>query len=223
MLLTRTRLIDLDTNGVHMAQLSESLPHSALVAVYDSGDFVLLGLDLGEWGGGLRRIDRATGHVTTIDSRGEKLCGGPLNGDCDPVRGIAPEPGKPGCFVLTIGLEHMMSHGRLAELCGDHVRALYVKPYTIEVAPRTDAADADWDHSVAFYGLAESSAGLWAAGEDGLYRIGPGDAIAFSKLPRFDTVGGVRLSFAVPGLVLVSTDIDARVSRGGDALLLVSR
>jgi len=222
-LLTTSRLIDFDTNGVHIVQLSESLPHSALAAVYDVGDFVLLGLDLGEWGGGLRRIDRATGQVRRIDSRGKKPCDGPLNGDCDPVRGIVPEPGKPGCFVLTIGLEHMSSHGRLAELCGDHVRSLYVKPYTIEVAPRTDGANDDWDRSVAFYGLAEGSAGLWAAGEDGLYRIGPADAIAFSKLPRFDTLDGVQLSFAVPGLVLVSKNMDARVSLGGEALLLVSR
>ncbi|MEG8013016.1 hypothetical protein [Sphingomonas sp. 22R3R2A-7] len=42
-------------------------------------------------------------------------------------------------------------------------------------------------------------------------------------MPTFERIDGVHISFAVPGLVLVHTDIDAHVSLGGGAPLLVAR
>jgi hypothetical protein len=42
-------------------------------------------------------------------------------------------------------------------------------------------------------------------------------------MPPFEQIDGVNISFAVPGLALVRTDIDAQVSLGGGAPLLVAR
>jgi hypothetical protein len=58
-----------------------------------------------------------------------KLCGGPLNTDCDPVHAIVTEPWKPSCVVAAIGLIHIEPHGRLVEVCGDRVRRLLFRPY----------------------------------------------------------------------------------------------
>jgi hypothetical protein len=45
----------------------------------------------------------------------------------------------------------------------------------------------------------------------------------FAPLPRFDKVGGFNVSFAVPGLVVVRTDINARYSVSGSTPLIVAR
>ena len=47
-------------------------------------------LNAGEWGGGLQRIDVATGATSSVERRDSaELCAGPLNSDCDPNSNIA--------------------------------------------------------------------------------------------------------------------------------------
>ena len=71
--------------------------------------------------------------------------------------------------------------------------------------------------------LTAAADGLWVAGGDGLYTITAGRPITFKIMPPFERIDGVDISFAVPGLALVRTDIDAHVSLGGGAPLLVAR
>lgn len=222
-LLTSRRLIDRTDGGTREVRLSEHIYGGVITTVHDTGDALLYGVDVGEWGGGLHRIDRRTGRVDTIERRGKGLCEGPLNTACDPVNGIAPEPGKPGCLLVAAGLVHMMANGRLVEVCGAAIRSFYYKPYTLEVAPRIDLDGPEPNATVPFYGLAAADDAVWAVASDGLYRIGPDGRIDFRRMPKFENVGGIRLSFAIPDLVLVLTSINGRVSLGGAAPILVVR
>ena len=74
-----------------------------------------------------------------------------------------------------------------------------------------------------FYTLTRVAGELWVAGGDGLYAIAADRLITFRKMPPFEQIDGVYISFAVPRLALVRTDIDAHVSLGGGVPLLVAR
>jgi hypothetical protein len=77
--------------GARQAALRLSGPIQALVtaAVHVTPQAVFVGLNAGEWGGGLKRIDRRSGGVETIERNTTGgLCDGPLNTDCDPVQGL---------------------------------------------------------------------------------------------------------------------------------------
>lgn len=221
---TNKRMITLSGGAARSVTLSKSPARAVMATTFDTGDAVLLGLDAGEWGGGLHRIARTDGKVTTVSrTPGGDACGGPLSVACSPVNGIAREPGKPGCLVVAIGLVHMMPSGRLVEVCGDRVARLYFKPYTLERHWTYDPAATEPYETVPFYGLVEADGALWAVGLDGLYRIGADGGITFSKLPPFHDVGGASVSFALPHLVLVRTSINRRVSVSGAAPMLLAR
>ncbi|WP_140851048.1 hypothetical protein [Sphingomonas glacialis] len=77
--------------------------------------------------------------------------------------------------------------------------------------------------TVPFYTLAQAGGCLWVAGGDGLYVIAAARPITLRKMPPFKQIDGVDISFGMPGLAVVRTDIDAPVSLGGGAPLLVAR
>ena len=209
--LTQRHLAILEDGRQRYATLSKPLTGPIVrTATLDTGMTLLLGLDEGEWGGGLERIDTVSGAVSEVPS-----LGGPING-------VGPEPGRSGCLVATVGLVHFFPSGQLVEVCGDKIRRLYYKPYTMETSWPVDPPKLPFQ-TVPFYTLAQAAGGLWVAGSDGLYAITADRPITFRKMPPFEQIDGVDISFAVPGLALVRTDIDARVSLGGGAPLLVAR
>jgi len=125
-LLTSQRLIDVV--GAHTSEVNLSQEVTARVAatVHATSDHLFVGINNGEWGGGLRRIDRRTGQVTTVQPQTTKEpCDEPLDARCDPVNGIVASSWKPGCLVAAIGLVHFRPRGRLVEICGDTVQRLY--------------------------------------------------------------------------------------------------
>ncbi len=224
--LTARRLIQVGPGGQKAIALSQPFDRVGVMAtMHDTGDAMLVGLDAGEWGGGLRRIDRATGRVTLIENKasGDKWCKKPLDAACDPVNGIAAMPGKPDCFVLAIGLVHMSPQGRLLSLCGSKVAMIYYKPYTIERWAGYDPNVQPPFETVPFFGLTRTPDALWAVGTDGLYRMGDGGMVTFSKMPDFETIDGISVSFALPDLILVRTTINQRVSLSGAVPMLVPR
>jgi len=167
----------------------------------EDGASLLVGTNAGEWGGEVARIDLASGAVTRVEA---------AHG---PVQALAAVAGRPGCVVSAVGLAHLgMSSGSLEELCGAEVRTLLERPLTAEGAmPGT---------TVAFFGVAGVGDGLVAAGLDGLYRVRPGQAIR-EPYPQLVDVGGLRVSFAVPGIVLVETEVNSRAAVVGRVPMLV--
>jgi hypothetical protein len=223
-LVTNRRLIDVDGVSVRSVTLRQEtgLPlvnATALVA----GDTVWVGSNVGEWGGGLRRLSRSDGTVKIVEQNNSGvLCGGPLNTACDPVTGIVAAPWNPSCVVAAIGLVHMMAQGRIVEVCGERVRRLYFKPLDPQ-PPNNRLDEGEPGSTIAFFGLDRAGTTLWAIGIDGLYRFDGAAAPTFQPLPRFDNRGGYRVSFAVPGIVLVLTDVNQRRSVSGSVPIMAVR
>jgi hypothetical protein len=204
--LTTRRLIAIDGGAPHPIALSDPLAPRGVVSLHANARSVFVGVNHGEFGGGLQTVDRASGRVRRVEhnSTGE-LCGGPLNTDCDPVTGVAAAPGRPECVVAAIGLVHFRARGRLIEVCGDQVRQ--VSPESAE--------------SVAFFGLTSDGQTLWSAGTDGIYRIDRNGVHRAATMPTFAKVGPFDVSFALPGVALVLTLVNQRASVSGAAAMLV--
>ena len=225
--LTTNRLITIGKDGAaHAVNLSEKLyPVPGIVsATYSNADQFFVAINAGEWGGGLRRINRNTGKIVEVERNiSRALCGGPLNSSCDPVNGIAPEPWRPDCLAVAVGLVHMLTHGSVVEVCGDTIRPLYVKAYTSGMLAGLLKGRAPPSETVAFFGLTSRDETLWAAGTDGLYEIDRHGAATVTALPRFKSIGGIDVSFDNPQVVLVMTSANERHSVSGSVPMLVPR
>jgi hypothetical protein len=223
-LLTTGRLIDVSSRRSRVVPLSEKLRARGVATLHATRDHAFVGINAGEWGGGLRRVDRRSGSVSTIQ-RNETggLCGGPLNPACDPVNGIASTPWKPDCIVVAIGLVHFRPHGRLVEVCGERVQRLYYKPIGEDGTESTKGTGDEPFGTVAFFGLAHAGGALWAVGIDGLYRVDAGATVHSAPLPNFKTIGDIEVSFDLPHLIVVLTSVNQRRSISGSVPMLVPR
>ncbi len=222
--LTTRRFIDPGRAKKSDIFLSEKLDVGMVASVHVTPDQVFVGINAGEWGGGLRRIDRRSGRVKVIErNMSGSLCGGPLNTACDPVNGIASEPWKPECVAVAIGLVHFEPHGRIVEVCGDQVQRLYFKPYGQQASGASEKEGDEPFRTVAFFGLTRVGDALWAVGLDGIYRIEASGAARSIPLPAFKTIGDICVSFAIPQFVLVLTNVNQRRSISGSVPMLVAR
>jgi len=224
MLLTTNRLIDASSGKQSAVALSEKLQVGLVTSVLVTADQVYVGTNRGEWGGGLRRIDRRSGRVTVIEQNTTwDPCSGPLNAECDPVNGIAAEPWNPGCIAVAIGLVHLSPRGRIVEVCRDRVQRLYYRPSGEEASGQLKKPGDEPFQTVAFFGLTREGNALWAAGIDGIYRIENGATERSAPLPSFKKIGDFRVSFDLPHLVVVLTNINQRRSLSGAVPMLVPR
>jgi hypothetical protein len=216
-ILTTSRIIELVGKKHTDIPLKETgaANRGTVSTLYITPQSILVGLNKGEWGGGLWRLDRRTGVASPIERRdgSSEPCGGVLNSSCDPVNGIAAEPWKPDCFAVAVGLIHFMASGRIAEICGDHVERLY---------PRS-GSKSEQNESTAFFGVARCGAALCAVGNDGFYRFDSPTAYKHNAFPPFKDYGGFQVSFALADVVLVLTDINRRHAMSGATPLLIPR
>ncbi len=222
-LVTNRRLLEVEGSTARSVNLTQKLePPLVSGTALAAGDAVWVGFNVGEWGGGLKRIGR-DGTVATIESnRSGELCGGPLNTECDPVHGVVVAPWNPDCVVAAIGLVHMMAHGRIVEVCGNSVRRLYFKPLDPQ-PPRGTLDEGEPSSTIAFFGLARSDNTLWAIGIDGIYRFSGQQAPDFRPLPKFQNKSGYWVSFELPGIALVMTHVNQRASMSGAVPIMAVR
>jgi hypothetical protein len=214
-LLTSRRIIEIAGESQSVTTLSSPIQGQT---VHITSADIFVGLNAGEWGGGMRRIDRKAGAVALVErNESGELCGGPLNTGCDPVNGIVTEPWKPDCVAAAVGLVHFSPHGRIVEVCGDTVRQLYVRHLDDGWARMFGAGFS----SVAFFGLAQSDGKILAIGIDGIYEIQPDGTVQITPLPAFKQIAGVSVSFDIPAAVLVLTK--PPLSQSGSVPMLVSR
>ena len=103
--------------------LSEPLRRgmSRSVAVTREG-FVYVGINRAEFGGGLQRIDIASGEVNEVQRLdGGGMCPGPLNPECHPVTSLIRDPHAPDCVLAGVGRRFHSDDGRVLRVCGDQV------------------------------------------------------------------------------------------------------
>lgn len=200
--------------------LSQAIePWGQFVTAVTDDDIMYVGINRREWGGGLLRISLSTGEVTTIDKRqDEDLCSGPLNSQCDPVTGLVPDSKRLGCVFASVGLSHMMWHGRVLRVCGHRVETVF----EAEVLPVGERIRRIFSsHARRFppqtepvFALASARDGFWAVTPRALYHWRQG-AVDRTPFPSLKQVQGLAISKAVPGLVVATTDANAAVSLSG--------
>jgi len=225
-LLTSGRFLDLTQARAKILQLRGGLIQALVTAaVHVTPQAVFVGLNAGEWGGGLRRIDRRSGQIETIERNATaELCDGPLNTACDPVQGLAPIPWRPNCVAAAIGLIHMLAHGRLTAVCPDRVEQLYAATEgELEDPERAREAARGGYGSIAFFGIAATGDDLLAVGHNGLHRLAADGSATHVPLPRFTRVDDLLVSFALPDVVLVVTGINGRASMSGAVPIMAIR
>jgi len=226
MILTSRRLIDLAPGGRGLPIRAALVPPEVRAILHVTPDAAYVGLNSGEWGGGLRRIDRRTGAVRTVERNATgDLCDGPLNTNCDPVNGLATLPWRRECLAAAIGLIHMAAHGRIVSVCGDEVEQVFVGLADVDPENAREMAEATngGQGSAAFFGLVPAGDGLIAADHNGLYRITGANTGTHHPWPRFVEVDGILVSFALPDVVLVMSELNRRASMSGLAPILVPR
>jgi hypothetical protein len=208
----------------HVVQLKGTLRSAVAVtaASPQEGETIYVGFDVGEWGGGLQRIDLKTGAVADVERRDTKdLCSGPLNRACDPVTGVIPDPQNKACVLASVGLVHLFqSNGRILRVCGTDVALVS------EILISGDKGNGrKWGRTEAFYGLAPSAeGGFWAITYRGLYRFdATGKKEKEYTLPKLESVSGIHLSRALPGVIVLQTDLNWAVSTSGYTPLVVPR
>jgi len=208
----------------HVVQLKGKLRSGVQVSVASpqEGERIYVGFNVGEWGGGLQQVDLRTGAVTDVERRDTKdLCGGPLNRDCDPVTGVIPDPQNKECVLASVGLVHMgHSNGRILRVCDSRVTLL---SEILIPGDKDKGNDDKWGRTEAFYGLAPSADdGFWGITYRALYLF---DAAGNKKqeytLPKLESVSGIRLSKALPQVIVLQTDVNWAVSTSGYTPLVV--
>lgn len=97
--------------------------------VSDEQTSLYIGLNRGEFGGGLRRVDLDTGTISIVSGQGDGACGGFLSPECQPVVGLFPTPDQPGCVIVGTGLSHLgSSMGHVYRVCRDGIAVVFDTP-----------------------------------------------------------------------------------------------
>ena len=209
-----------DTGSVAVLPLSQAIKSGGEFVTAVTGDgSMYVGINAGEFGGGLLRVRLSTGEVTNVEKRQDKeLCSGPLNSACDPVTGLVPDLNRSGCVFASVGLSHWEWHGRVLRICGDRVETVF-EAKVLPVGERIRRAFSSRARSFPpqtepVFALAPAKDGFWAVTPRALYkwRQGTVDRTAF---PSLDPVHGLAVSKAVPGLVVTTTDANAAASLSG--------
>lgn len=218
----------LSAKAIRLPNESRSITYGSVgyaSATLQHGGFLYVGINAGEWGGGLMRFPLTGGAGTRIDASDRQgVCGGLLNKDCDPVTGLETDPRHLDCILVTIGLVHFFPNGSIVRVCGESISLAYAKPYTLDVNWKFDPDRMDeTGSSVAFYSLAKSKTGLWAVSGDGTYHFGKGAEPAFAPFPSSFQFPSSGVDWSNPEFVLVLTTLNQRFSVSGGSLILVPR
>ena len=184
-----------------------------------------LGLDKGEFGGGLLLIDAESGAIKKLESRAsDGLCVGPLNSECNPVTAVIRDPFDPGCVLASIGLLHMaMEEGRVLQVCGEEVKVVLSR-----LAPIDDETAAGYRRrgvelpTEAVFGLAAGDNRYWAVTPHALYAVTSDQPEHRYELPEARKTKSLFLSKDTPGVVLVWTTLNWQFSVSGWTPLLAA-
>jgi len=154
-----------------------------------AGQTLYVGYSRGEWGGGLRAVDVATGTVGFVTEQGAQSCDGRLSPECDPVVGAFVDPIEPDCAIVGSGLAHLgISFGDVYRVCGAMIRTTFSTPTPSQrdgwmIAPQP------WP----LHGLYRAPGGWVGVSRDRYFRSVNG-RVSERALPRFSQWSGLSIS-----------------------------
>ncbi len=220
---TRAQVIDRDGREREVT-FTQAIPGGHHVSAALTSGALYVGLDSGEFGGGLWRVDLSTGSMTEVRGSGlqppppdDPLCGPSLYHECAPVTAVVADPARPGCVLASVGMSHMGStHGAVHRVCGEAIERLWYEQLRDRGSPWTGYSD-----SAAVWGLLPAPGGFWAATNHGLVRREAGRADQVWTTLAIETLGGVTQSRQLAGVRLVWSAHQAAVSVGGGGAMLV--
>lgn len=228
--MTPEQLMKVSNGKAHALRLNPAIePDFGEYRLLSYGGALWVGVDAGEWGGAIRRIDPATGQVRTVSSEvWPGICSGPLSLECDAVFALAPSPWHKQCIVAAVGSLHMIVNGRLLEVCDARVKRLYFKRLDDEAMwewiKHDSTEGGEPALTVSFHGFVQNKDELVALGFDGIYRFRDSSAPRISPLPSPLNIGGFGIARVAPDILLVQSrpsDDGRRYRYDGPQFLLV--
>ncbi|MBU1383438.1 MAG: hypothetical protein KKG14_02625 [Alphaproteobacteria bacterium] len=169
----------------------------ANVTTSDGAGGVYIGLNRGEWGGGLRRVDATTGSIAFVTEPSEELCGGLINPECDPVVGAFPDPDHQGCILTGVGLAHLFSRkGAILRVCGSEITPVFSAP--IPQSEGEFPTPGDWP----LYSLVQTRDGWIAISDERYFQMRAGEVVEY-PVPSLRDWSGLRLGEASDGALFV--------------------
>lgn len=197
----------------------------AVSSTLQHNGFLYLGINAGEFGGGLHRFSITGGEGRSIGDSGQREnCEGILNASCHPVTDLMIDPTHPDCILATTGLVHFFSSGSVVRICGETIHFVYSKPYTLDPNWKFDPDRAVETYaSVAFYSLGSVVGGTRAVGSDGIYRFSKQVEPDFTPFPHPFNFPKSGVDWSNPEFVLVLTTMNQRYSVSGASLILATR
>ncbi|WP_225766486.1 hypothetical protein [Inquilinus sp. Marseille-Q2685] len=190
---------------------AEPLHPPSTPAIAMIGDDLYLGFNFGEFGGGLRKVSLSTGVARNIVYKyGQTPCQG-----CEPITGIIADPASPDCILISAGLIHMMSWGRISQICGDRATVKFEKTFTVDWGRKSI------EMTVPFFGIAAAPpGGFWAIAPGTLYRFEGQDPKEY-PLSEPKTADGLVINRDLPGVIIVYTNANQAFSLSGTTPMLV--
>ncbi|MFJ6023293.1 hypothetical protein ACIQC9_01680 [Brevundimonas sp. NPDC092305] len=183
--------------GWDRRSLAATLGTGGRIAVTGDG-LLYVGYNLGEWGGGLRRIDTREGSVAFARETSADLCGGAINPACTPVIGLFRDPDQPGCVVVGTGIAHLStSQGEVFRVCGDAITSVFKTP-TPTVKDRWMMSPQPWP----LHGFVETPDGWVGASRDRYFRS-RGGHVEERPMPAFTDWSGLRISEEQDGVLFL--------------------
>ncbi|ESQ88177.1 hypothetical protein ABAC460_16075 [Asticcacaulis sp. AC460] len=181
---------------------------SAIISTTGTESKVYVGYNLGEWGGQLHIIDRATGHRFATPY--------------GPITGLYPISWKRDCVAMSVGYVHLTVSGEVSIGCPDDYDVLFAKRFG-ERSKNMNLPDDQAYQSVPFFGVVVHEDAILALGMDGLYEINKGGTASPPVVIEFKQVGPFSVSFDHPDVVMVMTDVYGRNAMTGMAPLIAPR
>jgi hypothetical protein len=205
-------------------------------AVTDNG-FIYVGINHGEFGGGLWRIDLTDGSLINIEKKTVgKICFRPLYTGCDPVTSVVKDAENPNSVLASIGLRHFSEQGRVVRVSADDVSVAFNKIYKSDLESdkiepanpcegKNEPDNLENFTSEGVFGMQSDGRSVWLVTGRAIYKFGAGSIETCAKLPdKFENVDGIGISEKVAGVILVGTDINwAKSLSGMTPLIAVKR
>ena len=177
---------------------------------------IYIGFNQGEWGGGLWRIAPGSSRMTEVRKVDDDPCEGPLAAECDPVTGLVPDVEDSRCLLASIGLSHMMSHGRIMRVCGNEATLAFSRALD---GPQ-DSIGLFTQSTWPLFGLAATPGG-WLAISPGKVFISDRGEVEALDMPKAEPVAGIQLS-QVGQVLIAPTDVNWGMSLSGYTPMLVA-
>lgn len=196
-ILTRRGVVAPTADGWKRWPMAASLWPGGQVATPD-GRSIYVGYNLGEGGGGLRRIDLPMGSISFVSGGSEELCGGAINPACHPVVDLFPDKHSRNCVMVGTGLAHMgLSHGTVYRVCGSEILPVFSTPTPAE-PDRWMMGPSPWP----LHGLFETSDGWVGVSRDRYFRS-RNNQITEHPMPTFTEWSGLRISEEQDGVLFL--------------------